>query len=222
MINKLTESPRVGNAASTWRPNLRSTGSASGAAFEGVLGFSGNLKTADSSEPNGTTPSATWREREKERNTAGKDEPTAATAAPGTPMGSGALGGGPGWGKGGRWRLAAEQRERELKESGGGGDDAPSTGDGQAQGGGARPQLAPIVPEDGMTAAPMESTVVNAPQTPQKERDIQVKDVATPVGGQSPSGKDAKDVQWFYTDPAGLQQGEFISGVCKREASYRG
>jgi len=106
----VTPNRNLNQSSSAWRPTLRNTPASATGSFEGVLGSFGGGVSTPSKQKNGiesgstdqiATPSA-WKERE--RVTSAND--LAAGIMPGS-------GGGPGWGKTGRWRSAAQQQEDE-------------------------------------------------------------------------------------------------------------
>ena len=111
-IDKEVSAPtrNLNSASSAWRPNVRSTPSSATAAFEGVLGSFGSALNTPSRQKGMSeggildhqTNQSAWKERE--RTTSSSD--MAAGILPGS-------GGGPGWGKTGRWRSAAQQQEDE-------------------------------------------------------------------------------------------------------------
>lgn len=181
-------------SASSWRPAPRQ-GSGSGN-FEGVLGFGGPAAPATRSEEPPNT-SLGWRERQ-----ALKEKSTVISAAPGGERGLPSSGGGPGWSRGGgRWRAAATQDEEEK-----------------------RPSLSTIIGEDGSYPRPSVSTSVVPPETPRVQRDQAVEDVQSQTESQHSSQSSGpppgfavaaveitpENTNWYYTDPAGLQQGPFL------------
>ena len=106
----MTPNRNLNQSSSAWRPTLRNTPASATGSFEGVLGSFGGGVSTPSKQKNGiesgstdqiATPSA-WKDRE--RVTSASD--LAAGIMPGS-------GGGPGWGKTGRWRSAAQQQEDE-------------------------------------------------------------------------------------------------------------
>jgi hypothetical protein len=103
-----TPTRTLNQSSSAWRPTPRNAPSAAGGSFEGVLGSFGSSVSTPSKQK-GTAeigsvdqPTSAWKDRE--RNTSASD--LAAGILPGS-------GGGPGWGKTGKWRSAAQQQEDE-------------------------------------------------------------------------------------------------------------
>jgi hypothetical protein len=112
LVDKDVSTPtrNLNSTSSAWRPSVRNTPSSATAGFEGVLGsFGSPVSTPSRQKSMGeggildqSTGQTAWKERE--RTTSATD--AAAGILPGS-------GGGPGWGKTGRWRSAAQQQEDE-------------------------------------------------------------------------------------------------------------
>ena len=136
-----------------------------------------------------SAPSRGWREKLSEPSKEKVEEKRDDFARFGT-------GGGPGWGSGPkRWRLAAAQ---------------------SANGAPAEHESAMEVPRT-ITDHPSDSVVATASATPLPERDATVQSTyAGPVELQhaptmpdpQPSFEDLGNVQWYYRDPNGQQQGK--------------
>ncbi len=226
-VESASPAPRAGNSASTWRPSIRNN-SLSGASFEGVLGFGGGgaggaatASTALAEQPQpqsraypssaaapsagespGSAAAGGWRERER---VAAERERFSNAAAAQDRLGLGAAGvmplsgGGSGWSKGGgRWRQAAQADQTP----------GATTPDPGHLSEGANGQSAE-------TATQAAASVAAGPTgTPVEERMEQLcvdgesqNRNGTPDQKHAAQSIDPETVQWFYTDPQGLQQG---------------
>ena len=219
-----TPSRNLNSTSSAWRPSVRNTPSSATAGFEGVLGsFGSPVSTPSRQKSMGeggildqSTGQTAWKERE--RTTSATD--AAAGILPGS-------GGGPGWGKTGRWRSAAQQQEDE---------DALKVSTGlvsrfhvirvDQRSANQRPNIAPLADKLD-DPKPTVSTAVIPSTTPVAERDHQLEEPPTadaeqnvaavtddPQESQARQPESSKNepetatIEWFYRDPFGNEQGK--------------